>query len=99
MHSRLEPVLSGDGDPFIIGEKGICGPEVIRCGESKVCGLTDGGEDVEIGKGGEDEDKDDCFYGGKRSTRCEGPRDSTHCFKDRVRTVRNAGDQSARLLV
>jgi hypothetical protein len=88
MGAHLEPVLSGDGDPFVIRKEGICGPEVVWCGESKVCGLTDGREDVEVGKGGKDEDEDDCFYGGKRSARCEGSRDGTHCFRDLVRTIR-----------
>ena len=98
MDARLEPVLSRDGDPFVICKEGICGPEVVWCGESKVCGLTDSREDVKIGKGRKDEDEDDCFYGGKRSTRCERSRDGTHCFKDRVRTVRNV-EERRRLLV
>ena len=84
MDARLEPVLSGDWDPFVICKEGICGPEVVRCGESKVCGLTDSREDVKIGKGSKDEDEDDCFYRGKRSARCEGSGNCTHCFGDLV---------------
>ena len=88
MDARLEPVLSRDGDPFVICKEGICGPDIIWCGESKVCGLTDSREDVEVRKGSKDEDEDDCFYGGKRSARCEGSRDCTHCFGDLVQTIR-----------
>ena len=70
MNARFEPVLPRDGDPFVVGEEGICGPEIVGRRESKVGGLADGGEDVEVGEGREDEDKDDGFYGGKRSARC-----------------------------
>ena len=88
MGARLEPVLSGDRDPFAIRKESICRPEVIWCGESKVRGLTDGREDVEVGKGGKDEDEDDCFYGGRRSTRRERSRDCTHCFGGLTETIR-----------
>ena len=88
MGARLEPVLSGDRDPFVIREEGICGPEVIWCGESKVCGLTDSREDVKVGKGGKDEDKDDCFYGSRRGAGCERSRDCTHCSGGLGETIR-----------
>lgn len=88
MDARLKPVLSGNGDPFVISKEGICGPKVVWCGERKVCGLTDGGEDVEVGKGSKDEDKDDCLYRGRRSARCKGSRDGTHYFGDLLRIIR-----------
>ena len=78
MDACLEPGLSGDGDPFTISKESICGPKSVGRGESKVCGLTDGREDVEVGEGREDKDKDDGFYGGERSARCEGSRNCTH---------------------
>jgi len=88
VNARFEPVFPGDGDPLVIGKKSVCGPEAVWCGESKVCGLTDGGEDVEIGKGRNDEGEYNCFYGSKRSARREGSRNGTHCFGDPVRTIR-----------
>ena len=84
----FEPVLSRDGDPFIVGKEGICGPEVVGCREGEVCGLADGGEDVEVGEGSKYENKDDSFYGGGSSARCEGSRNGTHCFWDLVWTIR-----------
>ena len=95
VNTCFEPVLPGDWDPFIVGEESICGSEVVGCGESKVCGLTNGREDVEVGEGCEDEDKDNGFYGGKRSARCQGSGDGTHCLGDLARTIRVSTLESA----
>lgn len=87
MNARFEPVFPRDGDPFVIGKKSVCRPEAVWCGESEVCGLTDGGEDIEVGKGRKDEDEDNCFYGSERSAHREGSRNGTHCFGDLVGTI------------
>jgi len=78
VNACLEPVLSGDGDPFVIGMEGICGLEVGRCREGRVCGLPDDGEEVEVGKGCKDEGGDDGLYGGEGGTPGDGSRNGTH---------------------
>ena len=59
--------VNGQGDPLwgyaaAEGEGGLLGLGDGRAGLEKV-GLLDGGEDVEVGEGGEDEDADDTLYG------------------------------------
>lgn len=95
MDTGLEPVLSGDGDPLTVGEKGICGPDIVWRGESKVCGSTDGREDVKVGKGCKDKHEDDCLDRGERSARCERSRDGAHGFRNLVGTIRMRTSEEA----
>jgi len=88
LNRGCKPVLSGDGDPFAVGKESICGPEIVWYGKGKVCGLADGGEDVEVGEGSKDENKDDGFYGGRGGASCEGSWNGTHCFGGLVSTIR-----------
>ena len=82
LNGCFEPVLSGDRDPFAVGKEGVCGPEIVGRGEGKVCGLTDGREDVKVGEGSKDENKDDGLYGSRSSASSEGSWNGTHCFGD-----------------
>lgn len=78
----MKPSRFANGHPLPMAEEGMCRTEGwgrIWCiGGGEEGGVFDGVEDVEIGKGADDAEEDDCFYGCIGCMKSEGLEKDAH---------------------